>query len=79
MQDVQDRSVDNKVVIVSSEFQNQANKNLEDVEELKKTEMVIVDKRKKDENKNSGGNKGNKGKKFLIPEEEEGKIIDLKG
>ena len=47
VQDVQERSIDNKVVVVSQEFQKEASKNLEEVEDTKKSEMVTIDDKEK--------------------------------
>lgn len=82
VQDVQDRSVDNKVAVVINEFQKEADNKLEEVEETKKIEMVIIENKehnkKNKEDKNKNKDKKNK-KGFIIPEEDDGKIIDLKG
>jgi len=41
VQDVQDRSIDNKVVIIESEFQKEAKRKLENVEETKKQRWLL--------------------------------------
>lgn len=79
VQDVQDRSIDNKVVIVEAEFQKEAKRKLEDVEEIKKTEMVIIEKKEKEIQRKNRGNIKKRPKKTFVPEEDEGKIIDIKG
>ncbi|MCX8083396.1 MAG: hypothetical protein N3C60_00520 [Calditerrivibrio sp.] len=82
VQDVQDRSIDNKVVVVSAEFQKDADKKMETVEEAKKTEMIIIEEKRRQQEEEKRKKKGLKKdvkEKIDIPEEEEGKIIDIKG
>ncbi|MGB9731432.1 MULTISPECIES: hypothetical protein [Calditerrivibrio] len=81
VQDVQDRSIDNRVVVVSQEFQKEANKNLEEVEDTKKSEMVTIDdKEKRREFANHKKKRDRKNDHMTkAPEEEEGQIIDIKG
>lgn len=82
VQDVQDRSVDNKVVVVSQEFKEQSDNKLEEVDEAKRGEMVTIDdkqRQKQEEEKRSYERKKRNNRLIKAPEEEEGKIIDLKG
>jgi len=81
VQDVQERSIDNKVVVVSQEFQKEASKNLEEVEDTKKSEMVTIDDKEKRREFQNNNKKRDRKKDHTIkaPEEEEGQIIDIKG
>jgi hypothetical protein len=79
VQDVQDRSIDNKVVIVEAEFQKEAKRKLENVEEIKKTEMVIIEKKEEGSQRENKKGIKKRTKKSFVPEEDEGKIIDIKG
>lgn len=80
-QDVQDRSADNKVVVVIQEFKDKSDNKMEEVEETKRSEMIVIEKEKeREKRKKKDGNTTTKDNKLSkAPEEEEGKIIDIKG